>query len=88
MLVTRAADFSPKDLAVLKELMDTHCGPRNMPIMDAMTKLEGHKAALEDQECQLVMNQLTYDVDAWRVHKHTCSDCSAAVNKHNHNWNL
>ena len=74
VLATRAGDFRPQDLAVLKALMDTHCGPRNMPIIDAMTKLEGHKAALEEQKFQLVMNQLTYDVDAWRVHKHTCSD--------------
>ena len=65
--------------------MDTHCGPRNIPIIDAMAKLEGHKASLDEQEFQLFMNQLTYDVDAWRDHKHTCSDCSAAVNKQKHN---
>ena len=34
------------------------------------------------------MSQLTYDVDVWRVHKHTCSDCNAAVSKQKHNWNL
>ena len=88
VLATRAVDFSPNDLAALKVLMDTHCAPRNIPIINAMQQLEGHKASLDEQEFQLLMNQLTYDVDAWRVHKHTCSDCSAAVNKHNHNWNL
>ena len=88
VLATRAGDFSPKDLAVLKALMDTRCGPRNMPIIDAMAKLEGHKASLDEQEFQLLMNQLTYDVDAWRVHKHTCSDYNSAVSKQKHNWNL
>ena len=34
------------------------------------------------------MSQLTYDVDVWRVHKHTCSDYNAAVSKQKHNWNL
>eukprot|EP00975_Prorocentrum_lima_P020739 4362748-Prorocentrum_lima.AAC.1 len=61
--------------------MESHSGPRNMPIIDAMTKLEGNKADLEDQEFTLLMNQLAYDVDAWRVHKHTCSDYGLAVNK-------
>jgi len=64
VLATRADDFSPQDLAVLKALMDTHCGPRNVPIIDAMAKLEGHKASLDEQEFQLLMNQLTYDVGA------------------------
>ena len=40
VLATRAGDFSPRDLAVLSALMDTHCGPRNIPIIDAMTKLK------------------------------------------------
>ena len=39
VLATRADDFSPHDLAVLKALMDTHCGPRTIPINDAMSKL-------------------------------------------------
>lgn len=30
VLATRAADFSPNDLAVLKALMDAHCGPRGV----------------------------------------------------------
>ena len=34
------------------------------------------------------MSQLTYDVDVWKVHKHTCSDCNAAVSNQKHNWNL
>ena len=74
VLATRADDFSPQDLAVLKALMDTHCGPRNIPIIDAMAKLEGHKASLDEQEFQLFLNQLNFDVDAWRVHIRTCSD--------------
>ena len=56
--------------------------------MDAMVKLEGHQASLYEQEFQLLMNQLNYDVDAWRVHKHTCGDYDAAVSKQKHNWNL
>ena len=88
VLATRAGDFSPQDLAVLKALMDTHCGPRNVPIIDAMAKLEDHKASLDEQEFQLLMNQLSYDVDAWRVHKHTCYHYTAAVFKQKHTWNL
>ena len=77
VLVTRADGFVPQDLGVLKGLMDAHCGPRNIPIIDAMSKLEGHKVALDEQTFQLLMNQLTYDVDAWRVHKRTCGDYCA-----------
>ena len=47
--------------------MDTHYGPRNIPIIDAMAKLEGHKASLDEQEFQPLLNQLNFDVDAWRV---------------------
>ena len=88
VLATRAGDFSQQDLAVLRALMDTHCGPRNAPIIDAMAKLEDHKASLDEQEFQLLMSQLTYDVDAWRVHKHTCSDYNTAEFKQKHNWHL
>ena len=87
-MATRAGDSTPQDVTVLKELMDTQCGPRSMHIIDAMAKLEGHKAALDEQEFLLLMNRLTYDVDAWRVHKHTCSDYIAAVSRQNHTWNL
>ena len=80
--------LAPRIWGVLKRLMDTHCGPRNVPIIDAMTKLEGHKAALDEQEFPLPMNQLTYGVDAWRVQKHTCSDYKQAVAKQKHKWNL
>ena len=31
---------------------------------------------------------MNYDVNAWRVHKRTCGDYSAAVNRQKHNWNL
>ena len=53
-------------------MMDNHCAPRNLPIIDAMAKLEGHKASLDDQEFQLLMHQLEYGVGggAWKVHKH------------------
>ena len=40
VLVTRADSFSPQDLCVPKTLMDTHCGPQSIPIIDAMPKLE------------------------------------------------
>ena len=43
---------------------------------------------VDEQEFQFCMRQLTYDVDVWRVHNHTCSDYIAAVSKHNHTWNL
>ena len=88
VLATRAEEFSPHDVGVLKTLMEAHCGPRNIPIIDAMAKLEGNKASLDEQAFQLLMNQLTYDVDAWRVHRHTCSDYDAAVGNQKHNWSL
>ena len=40
VLASRGDDFKPEDLQVLKVLMDSHCAPRNMPIIDAMTKLQ------------------------------------------------
>ena len=49
VLATRADDFSPQDLAVLKALMDTHCGPRNIPIIDAQTKLQDSQAQIVEQ---------------------------------------
>ena len=45
VLATKADDFGPQHLEVLKVLMDTHCGPRNIPIIDAIAKLEGHMAS-------------------------------------------
>ena len=86
VLATRADGFAPRDLNVLKTLMDSHCGPQSIPIIDARSKLESHKAAVDEQEFQLLINQLTYDVDAWRVHKHTCGDYNTAVSKQKHNW--
>ena len=73
---------------MLTTMMETHCGPRNMPIIDAMTKLEGHKADLGEQVFALLMNQLKNDVNAWRVHRHTCSDYNGAVFKMKLTWNL
>ena len=59
-----------------------------MPIYDAMAKLEGHKTEIEEQQFVLIMSQLGYDVDAWRVHKKTVSDYVAAMRKQKHNRNL
>ena len=88
VLASRGDDFKPQDLQVLKVLMDSHCAPRNIPIIDAMTKLKDSQASIDEQEFQLIMNQLMHDRDAWRVHKHTCSDYNAAVSKQKHLWNL
>ena len=70
-LATRADDFAPQSMDVVKRTMDSHCGPRNIPIVDAMSKLECSKAGLDQQEFELLMSQLTFDVDAWRVHQQT-----------------
>ena len=71
VLVRRSNSFSPQDLAVLKGLMDSHCGPHSIPIIDARSKLESHKASVGEQEFSLIMTQLTYGADVWRLHKHT-----------------
>ena len=39
VLVTRADGIDPRELGVLKALMDTHRGPQPIPIIDAMSKL-------------------------------------------------
>ena len=73
---------------MLKGLMDSHRGPQSMPIIDARPKLDSHKASVDEQEFSLIMSQLEYDRDAWKVHKHTCTDYNAAVPKEKHAWNL
>ena len=64
VLAVKAGDFAPASLTVLKHIMEAHCGPQNMPIFDAMTKLESHKAEIEEQAFVRIMSQLGYDVDA------------------------
>ena len=34
------------------------------------------------------MNQLCYDRDSWRVHRHTLSNYAASVSKLEHDWNI
>ena len=74
VLATRADSFRPQDLSALKVVMDTHCGPRPIQIIDAaMSKLEGQKeeASVDLQELQVLMRQPEYDVMGWRTHQHT-----------------
>ena len=87
-LATRADDFAPQSMDVIKRMMDSHCGPRNIPIVDAMSKLECSKAGLDQQEFELLMSQMAFDVDAWRVHHQTCSDYSGSLHKQRSLWNL
>ena len=88
VLAMKPGDFTPASLTVLKNIMEAHCGPQNMPKIDAMEKLQSHKAEIEEQEFELIMKQLGYDVDAWRVHMKTVSDYAAAVHKQKRAWNL
>ena len=88
VLASRGDDFKPQDLQVLKVLMDSHCAPRNIPIIDAMTKLKDSQDAIVEQEFQLIMNQLIHDRDAWRVHTHTLGNYAASVSKLKHDWNI
>ena len=67
VLVTRADGFVPQDLGVLKALMDSHRGPQAIPIIHAMSVFESHMAEVDEQEFQLLMHQLTYVMDMWRV---------------------
>ena len=79
VLATKADDFQPQHLEVLKVLMDSHCGPRNIPIIDAMTKLHDSQAAIVEQEFQLIMKQLFHDRASWRVHIHTLGSYAASL---------
>ena len=88
VLASRGDDFKPQDLQVLQVLMDSHCAPRNMPIIDAMTKLQDSQASIVEQEFHLVINQLIHDRDAWRVHEHTLGNYAASVYKLKHDWNI
>ena len=63
LLATRAEDFNVRTVTVLNELMVQHAGPKNGLIIEAMTKLEGHKEQLADKEFALLLSQLTYDTD-------------------------
>ena len=88
VLASRGDDFKPQHLQVLQVLMDSHCAPKNIPIFDAMTKLKEGQDAIVEQEFNLIMNQLCYDRDAWRVHRHTLSNYAASVSKLKHDWNI
>ena len=88
VLASRGDDFKPQDLQVLKLLMDSHCAPQQVTMIDAMTKLEDSQASIDEQEFQLIMNQLIHDRDAWRVHRHTLSNYAASVAKMKHDWNI
>ena len=59
VLASWGDDFKPQDLQVLKVLMDSHCAPQQVTIIDAMTKLKDSQASIDEQEFQLPMNQLT-----------------------------
>ena len=50
VLASRWDDIKPQCLQVLKVLMDSHCAPQNIPIIDAMTKLEDSQASIAEQE--------------------------------------
>ena len=50
VLASRGVDFQPQDLQVLNVLMDGHCAPQNIPIIDAMTKLKDSQASIAEQE--------------------------------------
>ena len=88
VLASRGDDFKPQDLQVLKVLMDSHCAPQQVTMIDAMTKLKDSKASIDEQEFQLIMNQLMHDRDAWRVHRHTLGNYAASVSKLKHDWNI
>ena len=88
VLASRGDDFKPYDLQVLKVLMDSHCAPRNIPIIEAMTNLENSQVLIIEQEFNLLINQLQLDKDAWKVHKHTRSNYEASLSKLKHDWNI
>ena len=88
VLATKADDFGPQHLEVLKVLMDSHCGPRNIPIIDAQTKLQDSQAQIVEQEFNLLMNQLFLDRDSIRVHFHTLGSYAASLSKVKHDWNI
>ena len=87
-LATKTDDFAPQSMDVIKRMMDSHLGPRNIPIVDATSKLESSKAGLDQQEVELIMSQIVFDVDEWRVHHQTCSDYSGSLHKQRSLWNL
>ena len=88
VLASRGDDFKPQDLQVLKVLMDSHCAPQQVTIIDAMTKLKDSQASIVEQEFQLLMNQLIHDRDAWRVHRHTLGNYAASVSRLKPDWNI
>ena len=78
-LATRADDFSPQAVALLQQLMAGHKGPQNMAVVDAMTNLDTHKTELEEKAFDLVLKQILYDVEVWRVHTQKCADYGTGV---------
>ena len=73
-LATRADDFSPHDVTHLQQLMVGHKGPHSMAVMGVMTIFGIHKTELEEKAFDLVLKQLCYDVEVWRVHTKKCTD--------------
>ena len=69
-MATRVDDCSPHAVTPLQQLMAGHKGPENMAVVGAMTNLDTHKRELEEKAFDLVLKQLCYDVEVWRVHTH------------------
>ena len=87
-LATRAEDFGPHDVTQLRQLMEGHKGPQHMAVMHAMSDLDSYKTELQEKEFELVLKQLCYDAEVWRVHTQKCSDYSTAVQWQKHQWNV
>ena len=87
-LATRADDFSPHDVTPLQQLMVGHKAPHNMAAVDAMTHLDTHKTELEEKAFDLVLQELCYDVEVWRVHTQQCSDYGMAVQWQKKSWSV
>ena len=87
-LATRADDFSPHDVTPLHQLIVGHKGPQNMAVVGAMANLGTRKTELEEKALDLVLKQLCYDVEVWRVHTQKCSGYGQAVQWQKHAWNV
>lgn len=71
--------FNVRDVPVLADLMETHVGGQSVNIKLASDKLRADQVQLEKSQFDLLMNQMEYDCQSWRVYKSKLGSHAKAV---------
>ena len=89
-LAEKSDKFSIRDIGVMTELMDSHCGKSGGGVGAGVIKqtIEVEKTQLEKSQFELALNQLKYDRAAILVFKNKISNHFAAIALKKNAWKL